>query len=69
MGCCMGKWDGEICVVYIALVCYTAGDYGNDGCNGGNMKASFRYMVSNRGINGASHYPYKARVSGCRHQQ
>ncbi|CAI8032369.1 Digestive cysteine proteinase 3 [Geodia barretti] len=38
-----------------------SGDYGNDGCNGGNMKASFRYMVSNRGINGASHYPYKAR--------
>ena len=50
------KWD-------VFLFLCTAGAYGNDGCNGGNMKASFRYMISNKGINSAFHYPYKARVS------
>ena len=27
------------------------------------MRASFRYVTSNKGINTASHYPYRARVS------
>ena len=27
------------------------------------MRASFRYVTSNKGINSATHYPYRARVS------
>ena len=38
------------------------GRYGNKGCNGGNMRAAFRYMIANKGVNSAAHYPYRARV-------
>ena len=27
------------------------------------MKAAFRYVTSNKGVNSATHYPYRARVS------
>ena len=44
------------------VVCYMTGHFGNRGCNGGNMKNSFRYVISNKGINSALYYPYRARV-------
>lgn len=64
--------SGAILLAYkVASVCshvqllycwYMTGHFGNRGCNGGNMKNSFRYVISNKGINSAMYYPYRARV-------
>lgn len=49
--------------MHVALyMTYMIGHFGNRGCNGGNMKASFLYMISNNGVNSEMYYPYRARV-------
>lgn len=60
---CSGVWSHSYMhFTCTAIVCYITGRFGNRGCNGGNMKNSFRYVISNKGINSATYYPYRARV-------
>lgn len=37
--------------------------FGNNGCNGGDTYSVFEYIIANGGVDTASYYPYKARVS------
>jgi len=41
-------------------------NFGNQGCNGGSMEASFDYIKANRGIDLENSYPYEARDDKCR---
>lgn len=38
-------------------------EYGNSGCNGGNYRKTFEYIIKNGGIDTESYYPYKAKVN------
>ena len=38
------------------------GSFGNKGCSGGDTISSFKYIITNEGVDKASYYPYKAQV-------
>uniref|UniRef100_A0A224XFN1 Putative cathepsin l-like proteinase n=1 Tax=Panstrongylus lignarius TaxID=156445 RepID=A0A224XFN1_9HEMI len=43
--------------------------YGNDGCKGGFVDASFRYIKDNKGIDTEGSYPYEAHDYTCRFER
>ena len=46
--------------------CSTKKDYGNEGCNGGEMNAAFWYVIDH-GITDEAHYPYTGKTQTCRY--
>ena len=39
-----------------------SGQYGNNGCQGGNYKSAYAYIIKNGGISKQYNYRYKAKV-------
>ena len=37
--------------------------YGNHGCNGGNMRNTYQYVIGNSGVDTESSYPFQGKVS------
>ena len=50
------------------LVDCSGGEYGNEGCNGGDMDAAFRYVIDN-GITTDEKYTYHARNQKCAYKE
>jgi cathepsin L len=41
-------------------------EYGNAGCEGGNYRTVYKYIIENQGIDTQSSYPYKALKNNCK---
>jgi len=46
-----------------------SGKFGNQGCNGGWMDDSFKYIAANKGIDTEVSYPYEAKDGKCRYKE
>ena len=42
--------------------------YGNNGCNGGNARSSYKYIINNTGIDTEASYPYTASYGLCKYR-
>ena len=49
--------------MYVCIYNIATGSFGNLGCNGGDTISAFKYIIANGGIDKASYYPYKAKVT------
>ena len=69
-----GSIEGAYAIVSGSLValseqqlldCTNGWPWGNQGCSGGTMDTSFRYIITNGGLASESHYPYTGQDGEC----
>ncbi|KAJ8883526.1 hypothetical protein PR048_015370 [Dryococelus australis] len=49
------------------LIDCSGGDYGNEGCDGGDMAHAYKYIIDNGGIDSEKDYPFEKKKGRCRY--